>query len=166
MFGWDFEVDASSRFWKRKLIKFCVRTCDMNSTLGSVVPLAMFILYTTTLMDTNWNIQVIKPQYQNFWNKLYKVLSEQLCLILVCDKYYDGFGNPHWHCTTQNTAKISKIVYSLEKIFDGEKRFKISSNFSGFRIKKTGIRPRGKIYWALKRAKSAFEIEVKITETF
>ena len=30
MFVWDFEVDASSRF------------CDMNSTLGSVVPLAMF----------------------------------------------------------------------------------------------------------------------------
>ena len=62
--------------------------------------------------------------------------------------------------------RYSKIVYSLEKIFDGEKRFNISSNFSGFRIKKTGIRPRGKIYWVLKRAKSAFEIEMKITETF
>ena len=24
------------------MIKICVRTCDMNSTLGSVVPLAMF----------------------------------------------------------------------------------------------------------------------------
>ena len=50
MFGWDFEVGTWSRFW-RCLIKICVRTCDMtsrsyfgkqNSTLGSVVPLAMF----------------------------------------------------------------------------------------------------------------------------
>ena len=50
MFGCDFEVGAWSRFW-RCLIKICVRTCDMtsrsyfgkqNSTLGSVVPLAMF----------------------------------------------------------------------------------------------------------------------------
>ena len=52
MFGWDFEVDARSRFW-RCLIKICVWTCDMtsrsyfgkmNSTFGSVVPLAMFII--------------------------------------------------------------------------------------------------------------------------
>ena len=50
MFGWDFEVGAWSRFWIC-LIKICVRICDMtsrnyfgkqNSTLGSVVPLAMF----------------------------------------------------------------------------------------------------------------------------
>ena len=40
VFGWDFEVDAWSKFWN--LIKICVWTCDMNSTLGSVVPLAMF----------------------------------------------------------------------------------------------------------------------------
>ena len=42
MFGWDFEVDAWSRFWRWNLIKICVWTCDKNSTLGSVVPLAMF----------------------------------------------------------------------------------------------------------------------------
>ena len=42
MFAWDFEVDAWSRFWRWNLIKICVWTCDMNSTLGSVVPLAMF----------------------------------------------------------------------------------------------------------------------------
>ena len=51
MFVWDFEVDAWSRFWRWNLIKICVWTCDttsrsyfgeMNSTLGSVVPLAMF----------------------------------------------------------------------------------------------------------------------------
>ena len=42
MFGWDFEVDAWSRFWRWNLIKICVRTCDINSTLRSIVPLAMF----------------------------------------------------------------------------------------------------------------------------
>ena len=51
MLGWDFELDTRSRFW-RYLIKICVWTCDMtsrsyfgemNSSLGSVVPLAMFM---------------------------------------------------------------------------------------------------------------------------
>ena len=45
MFGWNFEVHARSRFWRWNLIKIYVWTCDMNSTLGSVVPLAMFSLY-------------------------------------------------------------------------------------------------------------------------
>ena len=43
MFGWNFEVDAWSRFWRWNLTKICVWTCDMISTLGSVVPLAMFM---------------------------------------------------------------------------------------------------------------------------
>ena len=51
MFRWGFEVAAWSRLWRWNLIKICLRTCDMtyrsyfgnqNSTLGSVVPLAMF----------------------------------------------------------------------------------------------------------------------------
>ena len=45
MFRCDFEVDAWSRFWRWNLVKICVWTCDMNSTLGSVVPLAMFAFY-------------------------------------------------------------------------------------------------------------------------
>ena len=40
MFGWDF--NAWSRFWNWNLIKICVISCNMNLTLGSVVPLAMF----------------------------------------------------------------------------------------------------------------------------
>ena len=53
MFGWDFEVDAWSRFWRWNLIKICVWVRDMtsrsyfgkmNSILGSVVPLAMFFI--------------------------------------------------------------------------------------------------------------------------
>ena len=46
---WDFEVDTCSRFWRWNLIKICVRTCNMNSTLGSVVPLAMFLFFTDFL---------------------------------------------------------------------------------------------------------------------
>ena len=60
--GWGYDVlswskcwclvDASSRFWRWNLIKICVRTSDItlriyfgkqNSTLGSIVPLAMFL---------------------------------------------------------------------------------------------------------------------------
>ena len=44
--GWDFEVSAWLRFWRWNLTKICVWTCldfgKKNSTLGSVVPLAMF----------------------------------------------------------------------------------------------------------------------------
>ena len=43
MSGWDFEVDAWSRFWRWNMTRVCVWTCDMNSTLGSVVPSAMFM---------------------------------------------------------------------------------------------------------------------------
>ena len=50
MFGWDFEVDTYSRFWWWNWIKICVRTCNMNSTLGSVVPLAMFLIYEMALL--------------------------------------------------------------------------------------------------------------------
>ena len=41
MFGWDLEVNAQSKF-RNCLIKICVITCDMNSTLGSVVPLGLW----------------------------------------------------------------------------------------------------------------------------
>ena len=51
MFGQDFDVKVWSKdfeFWN--LIKVCVRTCffgKQNSTLGSVVPLTMFLLWST-----------------------------------------------------------------------------------------------------------------------
>ena len=44
MLGWDFENDTCSRFWRCNLIKICVKSYDMNSTLGSIVPLAMFYI--------------------------------------------------------------------------------------------------------------------------
>ena len=49
MFGWDFEDDAWSLFWRWNLIKICVWTCLFCSTLGSVVSLAMFSSQTATL---------------------------------------------------------------------------------------------------------------------
>ena len=51
MFGWDFEVDVWSRFWRLSFIKIFVWTCfnfgKLNSTLGSVVSLAMFFTYSS-----------------------------------------------------------------------------------------------------------------------
>ena len=50
---WDFEVDTCSRFWSMKFDQDLCATCDMNSTLGSVVPLAMFynqVKISTTLL--------------------------------------------------------------------------------------------------------------------
>ena len=35
-FGWDFEVNAWSRFWRWNLIKICVWTCDMTYTCTQV----------------------------------------------------------------------------------------------------------------------------------
>ena len=50
MFGWDFEVDVWSRFWRLSFIKIFVWTCfnfgKLNSTLVSVVSLAMFFTYS------------------------------------------------------------------------------------------------------------------------
>ena len=48
-----FEVDAWSRFWWWNLIKICV-ICDMNSILGSVVPLAMFSQNNITQDAAGW----------------------------------------------------------------------------------------------------------------
>ena len=60
MFGWDFEDDAWSRFWRWNLMKICVWTCDKNSTLGSVVPLAMF------LFKNKWSYFAF-----SFWSQIF-----------------------------------------------------------------------------------------------
>ena len=69
MFDCDFEIDAWCRIGKWNLIKTCVRTCDMietsyfgklNSTLVSVVPLAMF--QSTRSFEMN-KAPVIKQSY-------------------------------------------------------------------------------------------------------
>ena len=63
IFGLGFEVDAWSRFLRWNLIKICVWTCDINSILGSVVPLAMFIV-----LICRCNIFCIfKTPFQEYW---------------------------------------------------------------------------------------------------
>ena len=63
MFGQDFDVKVCSKdfeFWN--LIKICVRTCffgKQNSTLGSVVPLAMFHFSAEN------RVKVSKDTFQN-----------------------------------------------------------------------------------------------------
>ena len=60
MFGWYLEVIAS-KFWNC-LIKICGLTCDMNSTLGSVVPLAMF-----SQKPEWWDLSVIRIFFTKVW---------------------------------------------------------------------------------------------------
>ena len=72
-FGQDFEVGSWSRFW-RCLIRICVRTCDItlrsyfgkqNSTLGSVVPLAMFVSCFTKVL--RFQLRGLLDQFQVRW---------------------------------------------------------------------------------------------------
>ena len=84
MFRCDFEVDAWPRFWRWHLIKICVWTCDMNSTLGSVVPLAMFMHYITLHVIDIHNIRCLEPFlpfYDHF--EIWRVLGNLvLCMYL------------------------------------------------------------------------------------
>ena len=68
-FCWNFEVDAWSRFWRWNLIKNCVWTCDMNSTLGSVVPLAMFVYVAGCGLKVNDLKPFIYPHKNPLKNK-------------------------------------------------------------------------------------------------
>ena len=74
MFGRDtdiclrFEVNALLRFWNCNFIKICARTFDMNSTLGSVVPLAMFAF---------WPGVTLKP-YQYWYRQAFHLSGEYL----------------------------------------------------------------------------------------
>ena len=86
MFGWDFEVVAWSKFWRWTLIKICLRNCDMNSTLGSVAPFAMFkllfvgcvILESLIVIEYLW-CKVPRP---TCWWKFFKVRRGP-CLVFV-----------------------------------------------------------------------------------
>ena len=76
MFGWDFEVNAKSRFRNWSFVKNCVRTCYMNSTLGSVVPLAMFNAGWVLLVCANVILQQFSHLYNQYvWNLLLSHIS-------------------------------------------------------------------------------------------
>ena len=67
-------VDAQSMFWRWNVIKICVWTCvmtsrsyfgKMNSTLGSVVPLAMFEnTYSSICLPIQWTYPQPTPKRQ------------------------------------------------------------------------------------------------------
>ena len=57
---WDFEVDTCSRFWSMKFDQDLCATCDMNSTLGSVVPLAMFYSWNRSVAENIVSNKMIK----------------------------------------------------------------------------------------------------------
>ena len=68
IFGWDFKVNAWSRFRNWSLIKIC----DVNLTLGSVVPLALFFMK----MQSNFEQQgtKVKPIISNPCTIVFRLL--------------------------------------------------------------------------------------------
>ena len=85
LIGWDFEVDGWSRFWRWNMTRICVWTCDVNSTLGSVVPLAMFIINVKprgllfSSMSRNWKVEV-SLAFLSFSNSLWTFLFRKLSI--------------------------------------------------------------------------------------
>ena len=124
MFGWNFEINTWSRFWRWSLTKICVWTCDMtpigyfgkmNSTLGSVVPLAMFFFKITEqfkwrLININ-SFVLFRGSIIESW--MFQFLSDP-CPIIV----------NLWHCWNQVEAKVfpkcytdfSKLTHGFVKI--------------------------------------------------
>ena len=57
------------------LIKICVKSCDMNSSLGSVVPLAMFYYWSAN------PFRLLLPKTQDcFWMYASNALERPSCL--------------------------------------------------------------------------------------
>ena len=83
------EADVWLWFWRWCLIKICVWTCDKNSTLGSVVPLAMFI--TLSRAKTWYNISF------NFTSRI-QIISEQKHSFMLpsVSKEYKQISWPLW----------------------------------------------------------------------
>ena len=85
-----FWVNAKSRFWNWNLIKISLRTCHMNSTLGSVVPLAMFLQWDSFLLS-----------YIIFWAEIgHGKVKSGFCARtspLLCRVHYQK-TKPNWAC--------------------------------------------------------------------
>ena len=95
------EADVWLRFWswclveilKMKLIKICFWTCDKNSTLGSVVPLPMFLIFPLPLqlfitssllqMESQEGQATLKLQEKCSWGAL-DYISERSLLKILC----------------------------------------------------------------------------------
>ena len=105
IFGWDFEGNAKSRSWNWNLTKTGARTCVMNSTLGSVVPLAMFhsfrpLTWLFTLILQKKSSLLAKTEYcfWEYWHQSQTVLffsikySFEVTLENFCVGFIDCFG--------------------------------------------------------------------------
>ena len=121
MFSWYFELGAWSRFW-RCLIKICVKTCDkQNSTLGSVVPLAMFSLQGLPKINKSclwWSINVLfsfitgTPQNKN-WKSLlpFGVMTRRL----FC--WYSDLKIWSQKCPKNSFGLLRQISHPIQTIF-------------------------------------------------
>ena len=89
MLGWNFEVDVLSRFWRWNLIKICEIFRNLwydlksyfgkeNSTLESVVPLAMFVLCFVRGCAVFWYWAVV-------YSKVIIVRCRSSCVLVVFD---------------------------------------------------------------------------------
>ena len=95
MFGWDFE------FWN--LIKICVRTCyfgKQNSTLGPVVPLAMFPcsldIWRHQILNSNTELQISFLPHGNWTCEMQEIPIHSWArnkMYLLNSAYYLTIGN-------------------------------------------------------------------------
>ena len=144
MFGWDFEVDAWSRFWRWNLINICVWTCDMNSTLGSVVPLAMFNSYLLVNKRHCWGFLRIFFSKCQAESKIRSIMTRcsWFCtnnLILVPIISFWTFLKGSSFCTNLNVPSSKGVPEGPNITADlEEKEIKVSwiytTQFSGKRI--------------------------------
>ena len=141
MFGWDFEVDTCSRFWRWNMIKICVRTCKLNSTLGSIVPLAMFIIFHYLILPTSGkHILCSSPLPEKGRNTFG---SEQACQVAVYIYYglcwcWVGASLPGWsihhqswegspNCTKTFIIATNHIMHRRGRRWRGASRTRGSS---------------------------------------
>ena len=76
MLNRDSEIVICSRFVNCELW-----SCDMNSTLGSVVPLAMFFVYTDFWQILIWRLMKNPLNFSIFFNSFPKLI--QICIALL-----------------------------------------------------------------------------------
>ena len=150
IFGWCFEVAAWSRLWRWIVIKICLRACDMtlrsyfgeqNSTLGSVVPLAMFLLYGVCLCVDIWDfVWEYDPSFLFFCSRIVNILYVFFCGIYYLSffafllplsgrsSWSSGAGKFRtvWFCNVGNCFQIKKNI-NQDEIYTDFQRITIST---------------------------------------
>ena len=116
MFGWDFEISAWLRFWRWNLTKICVWTClnfsKKNSTLGSVVPLAMFTFRASFKSETFLFVRglEVNKKLENILIKdIYQFQTQKLCVPLKCLNFWcSQYGTDFWIIQVAGVNKEEK----------------------------------------------------------